>query len=243
MDLIEVNASNNFRHPWELSRCDSLLRILRKIGRNIQYADIGAGDLFFAKALSKITTRPVYAVDPYFKNNSSIKNIIFLKDFNEIPQKCLDFLLLMDVLEHVEDERALLSSLTDKLKHSGRILVTVPAFKFLYSHHDCFLRHYRRYDQNDILSLLNTDFEVEECFYFYTSLFFVRFIENILLNLKKKQNISFGAGNWKYNETCIITKIIKYALDVDFKANKYLSKFWIKLPGLSLCIICKKKSV
>lgn len=243
MDLLEVNVLNNFRHPWELSRCDSLLWILRKNGKDVQYADIGAGDLFFAKALSKITTRPVYAVDPYLKNILNIENIIPLKDFNKIPQKCLDFLLLMDVLEHVEDERLLLSSLLNKLKSSGRILITVPAFKFLYSHHDCFLKHYRRYNQNDILSLLGRDFEVEECFYFYTILFFTRFAENLLLSFRKKQNIRFGVGNWKYNETCIITKIIKYILDIDFKVNKYLSRFQIKFPGLSLCIICQKKSV
>jgi len=243
MDLLEVNILNNFRHPWELSRCDSLLGILTKNGKDIQYADIGAGDLFFTKALSKITTRPVYAVDPYFKNISSIENIIILKNFNAIPQKCLDFLLLMDVLEHIEDERAVLSSLINKLKYSGRILITVPAFKFLYSHHDRFLKHYRRYNQNDILSLLGRDFEIEECFYFYTILFFARFTENILSCFRKKQNINFGANNWKRNETCVITKIIKYILDTDFKVNKYLSQFRIKFPGLSLCIICRKKSV
>lgn len=243
MDLSEVNLLNHFRHPWELSRRDSLLRILKKNGKDIQYGDVGAGDLFFTKALSKITTRPVYAVDPYFKDTTSIKNIILLKNFDAIPQKCLDFLLLMDVLEHIEDERVLISSLTDKLKYSGMILITVPAFKFLYSQHDCFLKHYRRYNQSDILSLLGRDFEVEECFYFYTILFFARFMGNVLLRFRKKQNIQFGVNNWKYNETRIVTKIIKYVLDVDFKVNKYLSKFRIKLPGLSLCVICQKKSV
>lgn len=242
MDLKEVNILNNYRHPWELSRRDSFLKILKKNGINTQYADIGAGDLFFAKSLKQITNQPVYAVDHlYCKTTSNIEGVILIRDMNDIP-KNRDFLLLMDIFEHVEDDRSFWVFLKDKLNDGGRVLITVPAFQFLYSPHDKFLNHYRRYDYSRIAALLGNDFKIEEAFYFYTTLFFIRFIERIL-SIFKKIDSSLRVSNWRYSDSSIITVIIKCILDIDFIVNRYLSRISIKLPGISLCIICKKKSV
>jgi hypothetical protein len=103
MDLREANILNNYRHPWELSRRDSFLRILKINNRNTQYADIGSGDLFFSKSLKQITNQSVYAVDHhYHKTTLDIEGVILIKDTNDIPKRC-DFLLVIDILEHVED--------------------------------------------------------------------------------------------------------------------------------------------
>ncbi len=51
----------------------------------------------------------------------------------------------LDVVEHVEDDRGALQGLARCLKPGGRILVTVPAFPFLWSAHDVANHHHRRY--------------------------------------------------------------------------------------------------
>jgi SAM-dependent methyltransferase len=51
----------------------------------------------------------------------------------------------LDVVEHVEDDRAALKGLARCLAPGGRILVTVPAFPFLWSAHDVANHHHRRY--------------------------------------------------------------------------------------------------
>ena len=56
-----------------------------------------------------------------------------------------DLVLMMDVLEHVDDDRALLRHYADKVPSGAHFLVTVPAFSFLWSGHDVFLEHKRRY--------------------------------------------------------------------------------------------------
>ena len=56
-----------------------------------------------------------------------------------------DVLLLMDVLEHVGDDRALLADSVAKVPRGARVVITVPAFRFLWSGHDVFLGHERRY--------------------------------------------------------------------------------------------------
>jgi hypothetical protein len=56
-------------------------------------------------------------------------------------------MLLMDVLEHVEDDRAVLAPLIESLKPGAIMLITVPADMRLWSEHDEGLLHYRRYDE------------------------------------------------------------------------------------------------
>jgi SAM-dependent methyltransferase len=61
------------------------------------------------------------------------------------PDKKFDLIVLLDVLEHLEEDRASLQALSAKLKPSGWLLVTVPAFPWLWSRHDELLHHKRRY--------------------------------------------------------------------------------------------------
>jgi len=56
-----------------------------------------------------------------------------------------DLVCLLDVLEHIEDDRAALSRVKRLLKPDGRLLVTVPAYAWLWSSHDAGHRHWRRY--------------------------------------------------------------------------------------------------
>ncbi len=57
-----------------------------------------------------------------------------------------DAILLMDVLEHVEDDRGLLTELVDTLRPGGHIFITVPADMRLWTEHDVSHGHHRRYD-------------------------------------------------------------------------------------------------
>ena len=52
---------------------------------------------------------------------------------------------MMDVIEHVDDDVALIRAYTDRMPRGSMVLVTVPAFQFLWSGHDVFLEHKRRY--------------------------------------------------------------------------------------------------
>jgi hypothetical protein len=54
----------------------------------------------------------------------------------------------MDVLEHVDDDVGLLREYANKVPSGARFLISVPAFSFLWSGHDVFLEHKRRYRLN-----------------------------------------------------------------------------------------------
>lgn len=77
--------------------------------------------------------------------------------FLRTPPPCTpDLLLFLDVLEHVADDRALFQDYVSLAKPGAVVLITVPAFRFLWSHHDVFLGHHRRYRRAELEHLLAT---------------------------------------------------------------------------------------
>lgn len=65
-----------------------------------------------------------------------------------------DLICLFDVIEHVENDAASLQTLRAHLKPGGKIVLTVPAFPFLWSQHDDENRHFRRYRRRDMVRLV-----------------------------------------------------------------------------------------
>jgi len=59
-----------------------------------------------------------------------------------------DLVAAFDVLEHVEDDLASLRALHAQLRPGGSVLITVPAFEFLWSRHDERHHHWRRYTKD-----------------------------------------------------------------------------------------------
>lgn len=65
-----------------------------------------------------------------------------------------DIVTAYDVIEHVEDDRAFVAELSRVLAPGGAVAVHVPAWPFLWSHHDEVLEHKRRYTRGNLRSLL-----------------------------------------------------------------------------------------
>lgn len=74
-----------------------------------------------------------------------------------------DLVCLFDVLEHVEDDAASLSAARALLAPGGFLLITVPAYKFLFGPHDEELHHKRRYEREELQARLRAaGFRIEK---------------------------------------------------------------------------------
>lgn len=83
-----------------------------------------------------------------------------------------DIIGLFDVLEHVEADEASLAALAGRLGERGKILITVPAFPFLWSKHDERHHHYRRYTRASLAAAAErAGLKVSYSSYFNTFLF------------------------------------------------------------------------
>lgn len=65
-----------------------------------------------------------------------------------------DTVILLDVLEHIADDAGFLLSLRRCLKPGGRLILKVPAGRWLYSPMDKAIGHYRRYDRRTLAAVL-----------------------------------------------------------------------------------------
>lgn len=97
------------------------------------------------------------------------------------PEMRFDMITLLDVIEHVDDDRAFLRQAKSLLTKSGRILITVPAYKFLWSSHDVINHHKRRYVRSLLRERMeDAGFEVSYLSYFNTLLFPFALVERML---------------------------------------------------------------
>ncbi len=73
-----------------------------------------------------------------------------LPDLVGVKNEAYDMIAILDVLEHIEDDRAALRSMARRLKPGGTILIAVPAHPWLWSAHDVANHHHRRYTRKTL---------------------------------------------------------------------------------------------
>ena len=78
-----------------------------------------------------------------------------------------DAITMLDVLEHTEDDELVLRGVYERLRPGGVLLLTVPAYMFLWTAHDVAMGHYRRYRMRPLVALLRRrGFGIERATYF-----------------------------------------------------------------------------
>jgi SAM-dependent methyltransferase len=85
----------------------------------------------------------------------------------EQPLKDLDAALMVNVLEHIEQDGDTLRALKGTLKGDGALLIFVPALQWLYGSLDALVHHCRRYDARSLSAVVQSaGFVIEQLFYF-----------------------------------------------------------------------------
>jgi SAM-dependent methyltransferase len=108
--------------------------------------DVGAGSGVFSRLLLENGAGQATCVDPgYPADHEEIHAGRPIRFARGVGAGDYDLLLLMDVLEHVDDDVALLREYAERAPAGARFLITVPAFPWMWSGHDVFLEHRRRY--------------------------------------------------------------------------------------------------
>ena len=172
MDLRELENVNPWKHWYYLAKAEAILRLLPSDKSNFQeVTDVGAGSTFFSQYLSiHMPASNFICVDPNYNSPSETisRQITMLQ---QIDSHRSDLFLFMDVLEHVEDDLALLLEYLENAKAGAKVVITVPAFMSLWSIHDVYLGHFRRYRKSDLEKVVaSAGLEIESSHYLFSSL-------------------------------------------------------------------------
>ena len=242
MDLTE-RTGNPHRHPWELSRADMALRLLSANGKHTRYADVGSGDLYFAHRLRSLTDEAIYAVDVNYSRVNNGDQVIQCTDLKQVPAASIDHAILMDVLEHVEDDVGLLRDVGRILTPAGHVLITVPAHQILWSGHDEFLGHVRRYDRSQLVDAAGrAGFTPIESFYFYAIPCVLRGLRVLLARAGVRRIHETGVGRWRFATDHPMTSTVRSMLNVDFRLSRALGTGPLSGVGLSIALRCRRTS-
>ena len=116
-------------------------------------------------------------------------------NLSQLSEKSFDMITFLDVIEHIDQDLELLSTAKQYLKSEGLILITVPAYQFLWSSHDQAHGHKRCYKKSQVVELCQqAGYEVIFASYFNTFLFplvaIARLAGNFRKYLQKAENSS-----------------------------------------------------
>jgi SAM-dependent methyltransferase len=237
MDLREQAVGiGQHRHPWETVRAEVVVRELHRLRLppSAHLLDVGAGDCFVAqRLLDEGVVGQVVAVDANFSaEQMAMPSDARLSRTQSMPttRQCFDCATLLDVIEHVADDVSLLGEVNQRLRPGGHVMVTVPAWPQLFSAHDDFLAHHRRYTPAMLRhSLVTAGFEVTQLGGFFRSLLVPRALGVVKEKLLGRRAVR-GIAAWSGGP--MVTAAIVAALRLDAALP-----LGLPTPGLSLLAI------
>lgn len=161
-----------------------------QVNRQLRCLDIGAGNGIISRSISKRIDNPLITWDLVDSAYNQEELGTDLSDpsialFVNIPaEEVYDVILAIDVVEHIRNDQQFVDLLEDHMKSNGLIIICAPAFQLLWSSHDIFLEHYRRYRKKDLaLIMRRSNLKILESGYFYVLLFPLVAIIRILKRL------------------------------------------------------------
>ena len=209
-----------------------------------RWLDAGAGDGWLAQELTRgIANDELVCWDAFYSDEdlatfgARAPQISFVR---EAPAGPFDVISALDVAEHVEDDRAFMASLYERLAPGGHLLFSVPAWPGLFTAHDTRLAHFRRYRPADARRLLgDAGFSILRGGGLFHSLLPVRALE------KAKELVQGVPDEFPpdlgWRAPAAITEAITRALGLDTWTSGQLAALPVDLPGLSYWALCQKR--
>ena len=252
MDLREIPGESFTRHPWEGARARFFTGLVadRRLGGGqtpLQVLDVGAGDGYLAgQLLGRLPAgSAVTCFDPFYTDAHLARpaqpGLTFTR---QRPDRRFDLVLLLDVVEHVPDDRAFLGEIVNNaLAKGGAALISVPAWMSLYCQHDQALGHHRRYRPAELGALVSavglTAVAQGGLFHSLLAPRTATKLGELARGIRSRPDPAGPAvfadtelGRWRAGKA--VTAAVNAALRVDNGLSRLAAKVGLPLPGLSV---------
>ncbi len=159
--VYEQMAKLDSQHWWFTARRRILEGVIERIVRppaGAHILELGAGTGHNLAMLSRFGEVEASELDPIARGIASDRlgrEVVeaALPDLSMFPADTYDMVALLDVLEHVPDDKGSLEAIYGRLKPGAALLLTVPINPWMWSAHDVAHHHHRRYRKAEIRQL------------------------------------------------------------------------------------------
>lgn len=259
MDLRERSSTLTTRHPWETVRAAFYCRLLADplaAHRSVSVVDIGAGDGFVGGNL--LAALPAGSSVTCVDSGYTEEHIATLRraaprglDFaRACPDREFDAIVLLDVLEHVADDRGFLCDFVERrLRPGGLLLASVPSHQALFTQHDVALGHHRRYSATQLRELVTAaGLAPRITGSLFGSLLVPRALGKALERARGilsrpsqdplATQISTGVSAWRHG--WIVTSLVCGVLEIDARLCELAARRSMPSTGLSAWALCER---
>ncbi|MFN8456088.1 MAG: class I SAM-dependent methyltransferase [Anaerolineae bacterium] len=173
MERVMVNSIPEDGHWWFSSRTRALKAVMNQFlppSQELRLLDVGCGAGNMIHHLSRYGQVKGLEIDPRPVNMARQRGY----DVNQFDatqplpfsDNTFDVVTALDVIEHNQDDLAILADSFRVLKPGGHMVITVPALMWLWSHNDDINAHVRRYTAAELQQkLAQTGFTVRRVTY------------------------------------------------------------------------------
>ncbi|MGN6591172.1 MAG: class I SAM-dependent methyltransferase [Sphingomicrobium sp.] len=155
-----------------------------------------------------------------------------LPELAGVPDRSYDLIGAFDVIEHIDDDVAALASIAEKLKPTGKFVMTVPAHQWMWSAHDVVNHHKRRYSKRDLKALIEgSPMKLERVGYFNSLLFPLAVAQRAASKVRGAENA----------DVSLPPAPINTALEKVFAAERHFVGRLPLPPGLSLFAVASAR--
>jgi len=245
----KLMSEAQYRHWWWLGRrkiIENLIESQINLSKKLSIVDLGCGfgaNISMLRQYGDVLGLDMHreAIDQIkrqWEGSVNVREWVFPEKINEK----FDLIILADVLEHIPLDKKMTSWIYDHLKYGGYAIVTVPAYKFLWTQMDDVVHHLRRYNKKQLVDLFKDKFEIKKFSFYNFFLFPVKFFFLVVVKLMRKLKIN--NMNRSYNDIilkkplALINLVFKYILYLE---SEIIPKFSLPL-GVSMIILVQKKN-
>lgn len=227
---------------WHVGKRTLIEKLIRKYllkRKNRKLVDVGCGSGLMLEVLKKYGEP--FGVD---LSEEALKfcrqrglNNVYKADVTSLPFKKdqVDLVIALDLIEHVVDDVAAFKEFNRVLRSGGIIIISVPAFKFLWSYWDEMLGHQKRYTTGSLSkAITEAGFKVEKVGYSNSMILLPTLVMRKLKSLRRV-NPEEQASDFIHTPSSLNKLLTSYySLETSIAAN-------VKIPaGLSVIAVARK---
>ncbi|MFL6759612.1 class I SAM-dependent methyltransferase [Sphingomonas sp.] len=228
------------RHWWYRARRRILAELIRREGhlpRHAHILEIGCGTGHNLAMLGEFGHVDALELDDEARalSEKRLGRKIMrspLPELSEVRDRHYDLIGAFDVIEHIDDDAAAVAAIATKLKPGGKLMIAVPAHRWMWTAHDVVNHHKRRYSKRALKALIdNSPMRLDKIGYFNSLLFPLAVAERAVSKLRGRDSADVKLPPAPLNT----------ALERVFAAERYLVGRLPLPPGLSLFAVASAR--